>query len=69
MLAALVIICSVTSVNDCDVKFAPPMFQTQEACNQAVDGWIARNDKALKAQFHGDYVFATWCREIKGVES
>jgi hypothetical protein len=69
MLAALVIICAVTSADTCEMQKTDPVFQTEEACNQTVNAWLARSDKALKARLHGPYSAAIWCREIKGVES
>lgn len=69
MLAALVIICAVTSADKCMVIATEPVFQTEEACQAQAQAFLDASGKHLKAKFHGDYSALIWCREIKGVES
>lgn len=69
MLAAIVIVCAVTSADKCVVIAAEPVFQTQEACQKQAQDFLDANGRYLKGKFHGDYAAHVWCREIVGTES
>jgi hypothetical protein len=69
MLAALVIICAVTSADKCVVIATEPVFTSEKACNDQANAFLKAEGKHLKAKLHGDYSALVWCREIKGVES